>query len=104
MVARDFAHAVTPHRLTAWAKSREAEPPPYPASSRQRQRRRLLDLFHGKAGRDVFERNGSDELLVEAIIAMNIRHHDPQHIVDVAGHPIEFHHLRHRADSFGESL
>src|SRR5260370_42048887 len=76
-----------------WAKSREAKPPPYPpplagegregacgrrvcppyALSRQRQRRRRLDLFHGKAGRDVFERNGSDELLVERIVALNIR-------------------------------
>jgi hypothetical protein len=27
MVARDFAHAVRLHRLTAWAKSREASVP-----------------------------------------------------------------------------
>ena len=69
---------------------------------RDRQRRHRLDLFHRKARGDVLERHRADQLLVKHVVALHVRNHDTQHVVDVARHPVEFHHLGHRADGFGE--
>ncbi len=71
-------------------------------SLRNRQRRGRLDPFHGEARRDVLERHRGNQPLVEGVIARDVAHHDPQHVVDVAGHPIELHHFRHGANPIGK--
>ena len=71
---------------------------------RNRQRRRRLDLFHGEARGDVRQRHRRDQTFVEGVVTGHVRHHDAQHVIDVAGHPIKFHHFRHRADDLGEAL
>src|SRR5262245_38878461 len=73
-----------------------AAPSVRPASaSGDWQRRRRLDLLHREARSDVLERHRADQALVERVVALNVGHHDAQHVVDVARHPVEFHHLRH---------
>src|ERR1051326_4479030 len=69
---------------------------------RDRQRGRRLDLLHRKARRHVLQRHRGDQLLVERVVARDVGHHDAQHVIDVASHAVELHHLGHRADRFGE--
>src|ERR1700733_13729385 len=82
--------------------------PAYDGSARVLRRRRhrqcgdRLDLLHREARGDVLQRHGADQLLVEHVVALHVRDHDAQHVVDVAGHSVKLNHLRHRADGIGE--
>src|SRR6516165_7894145 len=64
-------------------------------ASRNRQRRCRLDLLHGEARGDVLERHRRDQALVECIVAGDVGHDHAQHIVDITGHSVKFHHLGH---------
>jgi hypothetical protein len=44
----------------------------------------------------------SIRLLVERVIGRHVGDDDTQHVVDIAGHAIELHHLRHGRDALGE--
>src|SRR5262245_28917111 len=72
--------------------------------SANRQRRRCLDLLHGKARGDVLERHARNQPLVERVVTLDVGHHHAQHVIDVAGHAIELHHLRHGAHLAGEPV
>src|SRR5262245_31336958 len=63
-----------------------------------------LDLFHGEARRDILEWHGRDQSLVERVIAGDVGHHNAQHVIDVAGHAVEFHHLGQRGYDVGEAF
>src|ERR1700722_13326372 len=72
--------------------------------SGDRQRGRGLDLLHGEARGDVLERHRGDHALVERVITRDVGHHDAQHVVDVANHPVELHYVWHRADHLREAV
>src|SRR5262249_11396592 len=74
------------------------------APSWNRQRRCRLDLLHGETRGDVLERHRRDQLLVERIVARDVGDDHAQHVVDIAGHAVELHHLGHGADLGGEPV
>ena len=61
-----------------------------------------LDPLHGEARRHVLERHGVDQPLVEGVVGLHVGHRHAQHVVDVAGHAVELHHLGHGGDGLGE--
>src|SRR3954470_6190240 len=68
------------------------------------QRGRCFDLLHRKAGGHVLERHGGYQSLVERVVTLNVGHDHPQHVVDVASHPVKLHHFRHGSDLGGETV
>src|SRR4030088_2405924 len=86
-----------------WASGCPCPYTPRPPCSRDRQGGRRLDLLHGEAGGDVLQRHRGDQPFVEGVIARDVGNDDAQHVVDIAGHAVEFQDLRHGADQFREA-
>ena len=63
-----------------------------------------LDLLHREHRGDVAQFDARDQPLVEGVVGLHVRHHDPEHVIHVAGHAVELQHLRHRRDGGGEAL
>ena len=59
--------------------------------------RTVVDFTRSMAKRELtfFSGNRRDQTLVEGVVGRHVGHDDAQHVVDVAGHPVEFEHLRH---------